>query len=284
MNTQIEDLKTKGFVVVSYPPELRAAVNKTAELWKEFCALEDDIKKGLPYSNNADGVGYELKDGSGEKGDRKENFDVSIAGQKWLETHITEIHDPVVLEFIQHAISLVPLLKPLVFDFALQVEKTYGLENFLQEVEEGEDVFFVRFIHNFEGGEVQKEITVSHCDQGGCAPHLFASSLGLQYLPYDASLPAHDEDWKDFPVSDEETIIMSAMQMQLRSQGELRALCHRVVATPETAQIGRYSAVCFVQFRKTPKYDKELNGRLQMKKPGFNYSMPHEEFEKLFKK
>jgi len=57
-----------------------------------------------------------------------------------------------------------------------------------------------------------------------------------------------------------------------------------VVANPETSEAGRYSAVCFIQFKNTPKYDKETHGRLQEKKPGFNYDLSHEEFSKLFKK
>jgi isopenicillin N synthase-like dioxygenase len=85
------------------------------------------------------------------------------------------------------------------------------------------------------------------------------------------------------PVSEGETVIIPDMQMQLRSNGELRALCHRVVATPETAKNGRYSAVCFVQFVRTKKYDKDKGGRLQEKEPGFNYKMPPGEFEMMFK-
>lgn len=86
------------------------------------------------------------------------------------------------------------------------------------------------------------------------------------------------------PVSEGETVIIPSMQMQLRSQGEIRALCHRVIATPETSVAGRYSAVCFVQLKNTPKYDKDTHGRLQEKVPGFNYELPRDEFLKLFKK
>ncbi len=85
-------------------------------------------------------------------------------------------------------------------------------------------------------------------------------------------------------VASGETAIIPSMQMQLRSKGELRALTHRVIANPETAVNGRYSAVCFVQFKKTPKYDKDTHGRLQEKSPGFNYGLSHDDFSKLFKK
>jgi hypothetical protein len=88
--------------------------------------------------------------------------------------------------------------------------------------------------------------------------------------------------WWDMPVSSGETTIIPAMQMQLRSKGKLTALCHRVVATPGTAIQGRFAAVCFVQLKNTPKYDKNRWGRLQEKKPGFNYDMSHDDFAKLF--
>jgi hypothetical protein len=39
-----------------------------------------------------------------------------------------------------------------------------------------------------------------------------------------------------------------------------------------------------VQLKKTPKYDKEKQGRLQEKVPGFNYAMRHQAFSELFKK
>lgn len=275
MNTHINDLKTKGFVAVSYPRNLRSAVNKTIGSWKNFCALPNDVKKGLPYSNNADGVGYELKHGGGNKGDRKENFDVALAGSDWLEKHATSINNPVVLEFVENATTLVGILKPIVLDFARQSQDTFGIDGFVDEVERGDDVFFVRFIHYFGDRKLGEETATAHTDQSGFTLHLFESAPGLECLTYDG-------EWINMPVSEGETVIIPSMQMQLRSKGSLKALCHRVVATPETADKGRYSAVCFVQLKKTPKYDKSKHGRLQEKVPGFNYNMSEAEFAKLF--
>ncbi len=277
MNTPISELKIKGFVALAYPDSLRTAVDKTVEAWKKFCALPTEAKKGLPYSNNADGVGYELKDGVGNKADRKENFDVTIAGQEWLRKNIEGIQNPIALDFVQNATALVGVMKPIVLDFARQSEKAFGLEGFSDEVEGSEDAFFVRFIHYFGDREIGDETATAHTDQSGFTLHLFESAPGLQCLPYDG-------EWIDMPVSSGETVIIPSMQMQLRSKGELKALCHRVIATPETSEAGRYSAVCFVQLKNTPKYDKDSHGRLQEKASGFNYGLSHEEFSKLFKK
>lgn len=277
MNTSIVDLKTKGFVMLAYPPALRTAVVRATESWKKFCALSIETKKGLPYSNSADGVGYELKDGVGNKADRKENFDVTTAGQAWLETQIGNIKNQTALEFVKNATTLVGILKPIVLEFAQEAEQAFGLEGFVDEVASGDDAFFVRFIHYFGDREVGEETATAHTDQSGFTLHLFESAPGLQCKEYNS-------EWIDMPVGEGETVIIPAMQMQLRSKGELRALCHRVIATPETARDGRYSAVCFVQLKKTPKYDKERCGRLQEKEPGFNYGLSEEEFIGFFKK
>jgi isopenicillin N synthase-like dioxygenase len=259
--SNIHNLKTKGFVSLSYPENLRFAVNKAIGSWKKFCALPTDVKKGLPYSNNADGVGYELKDGSGNKGDRKENFDVALSGNAWLQTHAGSINNPAALEFVANATSLVGILKPTILDFARESEEAFGIDGFAEEVEQGVGAFFVRFIHYFGDRQVGEETATAHTDQSGFTFHLFESAPGLQCLTYEG-------EWIDMPVSEGETVIIPAMQMQLRSKGLLKALCHRVIATPETAMVGRYSAVCFVQLTKTPKYDKGRHGRLQEKPPG----------------
>lgn len=276
MKTSVGDIRRKGFVSFQYPSDLRGAVERTIELWKKFCDLPIEIKKGLPYSNNADGVGYELKEGVGNRADRKENFDIAILGKDWLTENAESIQNPIALEFIENTIELVGVMKPTILEFAKQIEAEFGVEGFVKEVEESEAGYFTRFIHYFGDREVGEETATAHTDQSGFTLHLFESDKGLQCLTY-------EDQWIDMPVSSGETVIIPSMQMQLRTKGELKALCHRVIATEETAKTGRFSAVCFVQLKNTPKYDKDKGGRLQEKEPGFNYDMPHDEFSGLFK-
>ncbi len=277
MNTSIENLKEKGFVVLSYPKDLRKAVERTVESWKGFCDLPVGVKRNLLYSSGADGVGYELKDGSGNKGDQKENFDATIAGRNWLEINSKKIESPIALEFVGNITSLVHLMKPLILDFAKQAELAFGMDGFEKEVEESEPTFFVRFIHYF-GERIEGEETASaHVDQSGFALHLFESAPGFQYLSYGGA-------WTNLSYPPEQAVIFPAMQLQLRSKGQIRALCHRVLSTEETAKGGRYSAVCFVQLKNTPKYDKDKHGRLQEKEPGFNYHVTDKEFQEFFRK
>jgi len=280
MSTYIDTrtLKENGFVALEYPAKLRSGVGEAIRSWKGFCALSESVKKGLPYSNGGAGVGYELKDGSGKSGDQKENFDITTSGRVWMSNNIDSLTGTgsVIPKFVQRATSLVSLIRPVILDFARQAEEAFGLDCFAKEVAESEDTFFVRFIHYFGDRAVGDETATAHVDQSGFTLHLFESAPGLQCLTYDGS-------WIDMPVSSGETVVIPAMQMQLRSKGDLLALCHRVVATDETASVGRYSAVCFVQLGSTPKYNKDIHGRLQEKPPGFNYEMRHDAFSLLFK-
>lgn len=278
MKTTIDHLKSKGFVTMEYPETLRRPVEIAVKSWKRFCALPIEVKKGLPYSNGGTGVGYELKDGVGKNADKKENFDVTIAGQDWIEANVEKIESAAALDFVRNSTNLVGVLKPLVLDFAEQVEKAYGLKGFRQEVADSESAYFVRFIHYFGSKEIGEEIANAHTDQSGFTLHLYESTPGLQYLgPKDLA-------WMNASIEPGKTDIIPSMQLQLRSNGKLKALCHRVVSTAESVHVGRYSAVCFIQLKNTPKYDKDKHGRLQEREPGFNYEMPIGEFKKLFKK
>ena len=276
MKTNIKDLQTEGFVAMEYPETLRRPVEIAVKSWKRFCELPLEVKRGLPYSNGGTGVGYEFKDGVGNKADRKENFDVTLAGLDWIEENVEKIHNPLALDFVRNSTNLVGVMKPMVLDFARHVEKTFKLSGFEKEVAESELSYFVRFIHYFGDRKPGDETASAHVDQSGFTFHLFESDKGLQCLTY-------KNKWIPMPVSEGETVIIPAMQLQLRSKGDLRALCHRVIATPKTARTGRYSAVCFIQLKKTQRYDKDRCGRLQEKDPGFNYSLSYTEFKKLFK-
>ena len=276
MKASIKNLQTVGFVPVQYPGSLRAAVEKASKSWEAFCDLPEEVKKNIPYSNNTDGVGYEFKDGSGPNADYKENFDITTQGVSWLQKYSKELNNNIVLQFIQDAVSLVEIMKPLILQFAKDVEREFNVEDFQNEVAGSSDAFFVRFIHYFKSQEFGMEVCAAHPDQSGFTLHLFESEQGLQCMLYSG-------EWIDMPVSPGETVIIPAMQLQLRSKGKLRALCHRVIATPKTAREGRFAAVCFVQLKNTPKYNKEVHGRLQEKKAGFNYDMDQETFSTLFK-
>jgi hypothetical protein len=150
---------------------------------------------------NTDGVGYEIKDGSGNKGDRKENFDVTTGSVAWLEKNIDEIKNPTALEFVKKATALVGLLKPSILEFAGESEKAFGLKDFEKEVEASESTFFVRFIHYFGDREINEEIASSHTDRSGFTFHLFESHEGFQCMN-------HDKKWINIPITEGERFII----------------------------------------------------------------------------
>lgn len=242
---------------------------------EKFCALPAETKKILPCSNNAAGVGYELKEGGGA--DIKENFDVTMGGLEWLLKNAEKAENPAVTDFIHQATSLVALMKPSVLDFSRQAEKAFDLRGFADEVDRSEGEFFVRFIHYFGNRDAGDEIASPHVDQSCFTLHLYESDPGLQGLTYS------DRKWINMPVSSGETVIIPSMQMQLRSKGSLKALWHRVIATHHTAEHGRFSAVCFVQLVDSPTRDKEKTGRMQEWPKGSTYDSSHEEFTRFFK-
>ncbi len=274
----MKNFETVGFVSVPYPNQFAKLVKKTEKSWEAFCLQPDNVKMALGYSNNSAGVGYEKKEGRGNKSDIKENFDITFEGTAGLEALMQTRTDynPVVREFVDDALALTEAVGELVSSFTQRVEETFGLKGYAKEVSGKRDNVFLRFIH-YPGGRIPGDFLAQpHVDQGGITFHLFESAPGLECLSYKGK-------WRPMPVSRVESVVIPDMQMQLRSSGRLRALWHRVVANKGTARSGRYSAVAFVHFPKSPKYDKDKHGRLQEMKEGFNYSITPEEFARFFK-
>lgn len=272
MKTSVDTLKN-GCVCIAYPAELREGVARSMRLWKQFCELPVEVKRGLPFEGE---TGYEFKDGSGNKADRKENFELTRGGLDRLLANAEKISDPIALQFVQSVADLLSLIEPVVFEFARSVEREYGIDGFEDEVRKSTDTFFPRFIHYFGEREVGEETASAHVDQSGFTLHLFESGPGLQRMEFNT------QEWVPMLVSEGETVIIPAMQMQLRSRGRLKATPHRVIALPETAE-GRYSSVCFVRLALTAVYDKATHGRLQEWPAGFNLDMAFEDFAKMFK-
>lgn len=270
----IDDFQTKSQLSLTYPPDLRNAIAQAASYWQEFCALPLSIKQKMPYSNDAVGVGYEYKDGRVYKGDHKENFDISLGGQHWLSNQVVAVGNPAVEKFVHATSRAISIIKPIILDFAVDAERSFGLSGLLDEIDDAS--FFIRFIHYFGDRDLAEETATPHIDQCGFTLHLFESDPGLESLSF-------QKQWQPMPVSSGETVIIPGLQMQLRSNNNIKALCHRVVANKKTAEQGRFSAVCFVMLNKTPGYDKQRLGRLQERGSGFNYEMSLDEVRELFK-
>lgn len=271
----LTQLKSLGFVNVGYPESLREMVSCAMDSWKGFCQLsaEDKCTFAFLEDTHGDGAGYELKEELKDKKDRKENFHVTL----FQYERLANIANKRTFPFLHNAKRLLDGIEPLVLEFARNVEQEFEVIGLEQEVLASKPFWILRYLHYFGNQQPQSEIAAPHADKGGFTLHLYESEEGLQYCNYE------NFNWTPMPVSETETVIIPAIQLQLLSRGTLKALYHRVVATENTAKRGRFSMVCFIPFENVPKYNKKTYGSMQTHDIGFNYNLSHEQFSKLFK-
>lgn len=279
MTSTMQNLKNIGLVNVVYPNEPRIAVENAVASWKKFCSLPKETKHKFPFiERHADGTGYELKEEKGARKDLKENFQITLADFERIQNIAQEIQDPEAIAFIHCAHELIRLIEPVVMQFAQATEKTYGIQGMAEEVLKAKDLWIFRYLHYFNDRPPGEEIAAAHLDKAAFTLHLYESHGGLQYLD------KHTRRWQEMPVGDGQTVVIPAMQLQLQSKGDLKALYHRVVATEETSRTGRFSMVCFVPMLGAPLYNKSAKGRMQHYDVGFNYDISHHDFSELFHK
>src|SRR5581483_8639236 len=272
------ELRTYGFATVDYPKGVTEIVGEAMESWKKFCSLPLKAKSEFVYEQNyvestAFGSGYEFKNEPGRTKDRKENFHVVLDDISRLG-HIAE-NLKIETSFIAHSKSLLENLIDPVLDFTEKFEKEFNLSGLRDELYESRGTWILRYLHYFPTGKTDEIIAAHHCDKAGLTMYLSETTPGVEYY-------SNDKKWMTMPVLSGKTIITPDMQIQYKTKGELKALYYRVVANDVSAKEGRYSIVCFADFRKSPRYHKEKQGRLQDKPLAFNYGMPFEEFSKLF--
>lgn len=274
MSATMNELRDLGLVNVDYPENLREDVERAVNSWKVFCDLPKEEKCAFAFfeDNHGDGAGYELKDEKGSKKDLKENFHVTL----FQYERLAAIANNRTFPFLHDAKILLDEIEPLVLQFAKEIEEDYNLEGLMEEVAISKPYWILRYLHYFGDQTEGSEIAAPHADKGGMTLHLYESDEGLQYYCIQI------RQWYPMPVCEKQTVIIPAMQLQLRSEGNLKALYHRVVATEKTAQNGRFSMVCFIPFENTSKYNKKAFGSMQTHDSGFNYDMPHQEFSKFF--
>lgn len=266
MTTSTNELQASGLVNVNYPDDLRESVENAVASWKEFCQLPREEKCAFRFleDNHGDGAGYELKEEAVAKKDLKENFHITL----FQYPRLADIANTRTFPFLNDAKVLLDKMEPLILQFAKEI----GVD----EVEESKPYWILRYLHYFGDQQEGVEIAAPHADKGGFTLHLYESDEGLEHYCI------NDRTWKPMPVNPKQTVIIPAMQLQLKSEGQFKALYHRVIATEKTAKTGRFSMVCFIPFQKTPMYNKRAHGRMQTHDVGFNYTLPHEEFATYF--
>ncbi|MCE5316620.1 MAG: hypothetical protein LLG04_04575 [Parachlamydia sp.] len=274
MTVSIDELRDLGFVNVDYPETLREAVEKAVTSWKGFCQLtrEDKLAFSFLEDSHGDGAGYELKEEKGSKKDLKENFHVTL----FQHERLAAIANQRTFPFLNDAKTLLDCMEPLVLAFVREIEEEQGVKGLVDEVATSKPYWILRYLHYFGDQKEGGELAAPHTDKGGFTLHLYESDEGLECYCINT------QHWMPMPVYENQTVIIPAMQLQLRSEGALKALYHRVIATEKTARDGRFSMVCFITMDNTPKYNKKAYGNTQTHEIGFNYSISHKDFARYF--
>lgn len=274
MEHPLTSLTHDAVTMVDYPAMLREEVEQTGELWQQFCALPPEEKELFTATSIPSGAvhGYEDKDGTGPNADRKENFDVTPG------YNAAAADNPIAASFTKAAADLAASVADLAVSTARQIEADSEVANLGEIVKVSHASVFVRFLHYFPKTGTGQSLAEPHTDQSGFTFHLYETAPGCERLD------PTTRTWQPLPVETRQTALFPAMQLQLLSGSELKALCHRVTTTEETRRKGRFAIVAFIRFAGVPEYDKKTHGRLQEMKPGFNYDMSVKEFAQLFTK
>ncbi len=261
---RIEDLSQLGYVRVAYPEALRKLVERAMLGWQTFCALPQSEKKRCSKEGDRDAdFGYMMRSDH----DQKEQFHVSLKDTFELKQRSCCIRDPHAVEFVIATDMLIYRIQPLIAEFAEHVERVYGVVGLKSDVLESAADWTFRYLHYYG---TEHLLADEHIDRGGFTLHLYENEPGGEYLDFDFV-------WRPFPIDHAQTVIFPSLGLQHRSQSALKALWHRVLATPETAQNGRFALVVFIDFPgfRCQNIRKQFGNR----PAGFNYHLDADAFE-----
>ncbi len=267
----INTLQTLGYVTIEYPPALRRLVHNAVRSWERFC-LDLPLETKLRFSRHdrVKDFGYMLRDASTGSADNKELFHVRLCDLPKLLDLARGIIQPEALHYIVAANDLLKGIEAFIREFVQAVECKYGLVGFEKLVMESQQTWIFRFLHYF-GSEV---LAARHVDRGGFTLHLFESQGGGEYLD-------SNKQWRPWTVDENSTIIFPGLALQQYSRCLLRALEHRVVATPSTVVDGRFAMVAFFDFPHSHRFD-DTRFRTQDFAEGQVYDMGPRELDRYF--
>lgn len=257
------------------PPLLKRVTDETVAKWQAFCALPEEIKVLFGYTGDErfSGAGYELKRGGGF--DLKEDFHVRRDKKEFLYAEAQKIGAREAIEFLDASMALYEQLDPVIEQFATFIEDTYAQDNLVRDVLAYKDSLILRFLHYFGGRSAHDVLGDPHPDKGGFTGHLYESHPGVERLTIDGQ-------WVPMDVDSGETAFFAGLGLQHRTKCLLRSPWHRIVANAQTANEGRWSAVCFSNIANGRYYDKQRVGRTQGLPQGLSYKQSFEEFDTLF--
>ncbi len=260
----------QGVAKVVYLHDVNVAVKRVVSAWTKFCAQSVNHKELIPFENNG---GYENKDRRVDSTSRDHKEDFHITRSYELPTSFNPRQADI--ELINSGKEFFEAIRPTLIEIAYILSEITGID-FVDLAVKQEDGWVLRLLHYYPGN-MDKEPAHYHPDKGGHTLHLYDSTPGFEKF--------WKNEWTPLRFTENEMVFFMGLLGQLHSQCMLNALSHRVVSTPEIIKNGRISLVMFNDYPTSPfTYDKETYGPSQLAfKPGENYKMPIEIFQKYFK-
>ncbi|MEK7588579.1 MAG: hypothetical protein AAB438_02055 [Patescibacteria group bacterium] len=262
MNKVVVDLFANGYFSVPISEELTAKINRLSGLWNKFYG-QTFVEKEKHFFSNAGGYEYRPPNSL----DHKETFHLSLMYE--LPEGATNVD----VEFVTFGKKVIQELLDVV-KFVADTTSAATKTDITDLVADSISKWTMRFLHYFPVQGKVDLLAAPHIDKGMLTVHLTESTHGFQAL--------WQEEWQDVPGVPGFVFGYAGMLGQYHTKCGIPALCHQVVASPESMMQGRTSIVLFVDAGEV-RYDKGYYGSSQEVFPaGENYAMPFEAFEQFF--
>jgi isopenicillin N synthase-like dioxygenase len=251
-----QKLKDALLAEVPYPSKLRETMSQTSA-WREFCSLPQETKEQFAFPDHQDvwDAGYKMRERAKGRED-KEYFHITGKNEEFLSYYGLDktIQENAVLnDFFTFTDKVWDQASALVLEIGKELDK--DIPGLYAQLVKGKDKQLLRLLHYIPKKDDDMSLADQHFDRSGFTLHLFESHHGLQYLDF-------NNEWKDAPIKEGETIVFNGYQMEVITNGKVQKTWHRVVRKQEYRPgETRISMVLFVPFVDTPSYPKETRSQ-----------------------
>ncbi len=264
-----QQLGWNGYATVSYPTNVKIAVNKVNSAWKSFCA-QSPAHKGLITFDHTGGYENKNKREDPNLRENKENFHITLKYTFPLSVNPS----PEDIALLKAVHELLVIIEPWLKEIDRILSICSGVDFSMYNADNVGRV--LRLIHCY--AQDVEILAPDHPDKGGHTLHLNESTSGLQGY--------WGNRWNNIDFSPNETVFFPGLLGQHLSNCKLKALTHRVVSNEESRKNGRYSMVLFNDYPNYPfKYGVTGKGYIptqEMFTPGSHYNMSFDEFNHFF--
>lgn len=249
-------------------------------MWKRVVALPIHVLEDFGYEpdQKRSGVGVEVKL-RGTSCDHKIDMHVTLDSIPRQIKVAQRIDTSGVFEsFLLAARDLLLFVQHAVRSYARELEKTYNLTGFTEQVLAEKTTWMLRYLYYPPGSvPASGDLAKAHLDKGGFTLDLLNGHGRFEYLAW-----ADPPQWKALKARNHMVPVIAGVGLQELTGSRITAVAHRVIATEASYEHGRYAAVCFVDFLDRRHFNKALYGSQQEQPLGWNYLYSSEKFASYF--